>query len=104
MSKFYETRLKDISGKHLFIGSIFPEKRMFENGKLRTARMNEAVRLICLANNDLDSKKVDEEKFFSSSTQVEVSGKISNHLFSDLRLISRLSMVCNSSIKQKGRS
>jgi hypothetical protein len=64
MSKFYETRLKDISGKHLFIGSIFPEKRMFENGKLRTARMNEAVRLICLANNDLDSKKSGRGKIF----------------------------------------
>lgn len=40
----------DVEIKQRVIGSIFPEKLVYENNKCRTPRLNEAVKLIC-ANN-----------------------------------------------------
>gem|GEM_PF-3181335 len=67
LGSFYES-LKDLSARDLLVGSIFPEKLIFENGKYRTARVNEAVRLICLIHKSLESKKADKKNVnFSSS-------------------------------------
>lgn len=50
LGNFY-TGIKDLGSRDLLLGSIFPEKLTFEDGKCRTLRVNEAVRLICLENN-----------------------------------------------------
>ncbi|HNA14842.1 MAG TPA: recombinase family protein, partial [Cyclobacteriaceae bacterium] len=62
-----------LSEKQLIIGSVFPEKLIFEKDHFRTNRINEAVILMCMKHNDLDPKKSGRSKNFSlSSTQVEV--------------------------------
>lgn len=72
LDKFYEKAT--LSEKQLIIGSVFPEKLIFENGKFRTNRMNEAIALMCMNHNDLGQKKSGRSKKFSlSSTQVGVA-------------------------------
>ncbi|HUU99775.1 MAG TPA: hypothetical protein VMW32_02320, partial [Bacteroidales bacterium] len=46
LEKYYHT--SDIEVKQQLIGSIFPEKMVFVDGKVRTARINEVLRLILL--------------------------------------------------------
>lgn len=65
----YETA--SLSEKQLIIGSVFPEKLIYENKSFRTKRMNEAIALMCMNHNDLAEKKSGRSKNFSlSSTQV----------------------------------
>ena len=47
----------DITQKRNIIGSIFPENLIFDGEGYRTARLNEAVRLIYLIDKDLDKNK-----------------------------------------------
>jgi site-specific DNA recombinase len=62
-----------LSEKQLIIGSVFPEKLIFENNQFRTKRMNEALVLMCMNHNDLGQKKSGRsKKFLLSSTQVGV--------------------------------
>lgn len=93
--RFYENRLKDLSGKHLFILFDFSWKN-FEDGKLRIKRDNGDLRPMCLNNHYLDLKKWTGRFSSSQSTQVGVSGKISNQLLDDLRLLYRLPAFCRS--------
>ncbi|NOS57408.1 MAG: recombinase family protein [Cyclobacteriaceae bacterium] len=59
--------------KQLIIGSVFPEKLIFEKNGFRTNRVNEAVQLICMNNSQLDQKKSGRAKnFLATSAQVEV--------------------------------
>lgn len=51
----YETA--SLSEKQLIIGSVFPEKLVYENKSFRTKRMNEAIALMCMNRNDLAQKK-----------------------------------------------
>ncbi len=67
LGSFY-AGLKDLASRDLLLGSIFPEKLIFENQKYRTPRVNEAVRLICLISNELENKKADEKNLISSSS------------------------------------
>jgi site-specific DNA recombinase len=67
LGTFYEG-LKDLASRDLLVGSIFPEKLIFENQKYRTTRINEAVRLICLIHKELENKKADEKNLISSSS------------------------------------
>ncbi len=41
------------------LGSIFPGKLVFENGKYRTTELNKAVELIGLFQKDLENKKAE---------------------------------------------
>ena len=69
-------------GKQLIIGSIFPERLIFENNKYRTPKLNRVVSLICNNNGqskggkkrkhtflDVLSCKVESEGFEPSSKQ-----------------------------------
>lgn len=46
-----------LSEKQLIIGSVFPEKLIFEKNHFRTNRVNEAIILMSMKPNDLDQKK-----------------------------------------------
>jgi len=46
-----------LSEKQLIIGSVFPEKLIFEKKQFRTERMKEALSLMSLKSNDLEQKK-----------------------------------------------
>jgi hypothetical protein len=59
---FYEKG--NIETKQKIIGSIFPEKLIFENNKYRTARINEVVELIC--RKDEESQGPKKRKHFIS--------------------------------------
>ena len=67
LGSFY-AGLKDLASRDLLVGSIVPEKLIFENEKYRTPRVNEAVRLICLIHNEMENKKADEKNLISSSS------------------------------------
>ncbi len=70
---FYQNA--SLSEKQLIIGSVFPEKLIFEKNKFRTNRMNEAVVLMCVNHSDLPQKKSGRsKKFLLSSAQVEMRG------------------------------
>jgi site-specific DNA recombinase len=65
----------DLKGKQLIIGSVFPEKLIYEKNQFRTKRVNEVVSYFLLRNKELGYKKSGREDFFSpSSTQVGVAG------------------------------
>jgi site-specific DNA recombinase len=59
----------DLAIKQKIIGSIFPEKLIFENNKYRTNRINSVVGLITQRNNKLlgHKKGLKENLFFQSS-------------------------------------
>ena len=46
-----------ITQKRKIIGSMFPEKLIFDEFQHRTNRINEAIKLMCLIDNKLESKK-----------------------------------------------
>ena len=46
-----------IEGKQKMLGSIFPEKLVFEKGKYRTTQPNEILTLLCNNNNGFGEKK-----------------------------------------------
>lgn len=59
--------------KQLLIGSVFPEKLIFENNQFRTKRVNEAIALMCLKKKELQIKKGGRsDKNLDSSAQVGV--------------------------------
>ncbi len=61
----------DLKAKQQIIGSICPEKLIFENNSYRTKRVNEVLSLICSAGNTLsDTKKRLAPVFGSQSYQV----------------------------------
>ena len=47
----------DLNGKHTLVGSIFPEKLIFENGGYRTIRLNEVICLLGGKKADFEAKK-----------------------------------------------
>jgi len=56
----------DTAAKRNIIGSIYPEKLCFDGLHYRTAKMNEAARLMFLINSQLGSKKNRTKLDFSS--------------------------------------
>ena len=55
LPKYYQTA--SLTTKQRIIGSMYPEMLIFENGAYRTARINEAVRLICKPDKALKEHK-----------------------------------------------
>ncbi|MFD2963963.1 MULTISPECIES: recombinase family protein [Olivibacter] len=53
----------DIEGKRRIIGSMYPENLCFDGTKHRTARLNEALSLILLINNELGALKKGKDSF-----------------------------------------
>ncbi len=45
LDKYYKTKNTEIKQK--IIGSVFPEKLVFENNEYRTTKLNDVVTLIC---------------------------------------------------------
>jgi DNA invertase Pin-like site-specific DNA recombinase len=73
LGKFYNNA--DIDTRQQLIGSIFPEKLVFTGGKVRTARINEVLRLILL--NDKGSHEMQKGQLTSNlwlSSGVEIRG------------------------------
>ena len=75
--RYSYTLLKDLAGnyekaslevKQLIVGSIFPEKLIFSESKVRTTRVNQVVSLICLNSSDLEGKKKAEGQQFSDAS------------------------------------
>ena len=73
LDKFYNEA--DVNVKQKIVGLNFPEKLIYENGRIQTPRMNEVLSLIMLETNGLEHKKRDKEKnFFTLSPQVSLQG------------------------------
>ncbi len=67
--------IADIEKKREVISSMFPEKMHFENNVLRTGRINEAVRLICLLDKGFRGNKKGQNGDYSIlSSQVGKTG------------------------------
>ena len=78
--------------KREIIGSIFPEKLCFDKNNSRTARINEAVRLIYTLDKCFSEiKKPDSSRKLPEPGEVTLIGLISNHFLKDLRLLAALS-------------
>ncbi len=76
----YFTRA-DLKAKQQLIGSVCPEKLIFENKAYRTNRVNEVLALICSADKDFSgSKKELAPVFGSQSNQVPGTGFEPAHL------------------------
>ena len=55
LSELYKSY--DIHAKHKLLGSIFPEKLIFDGKKCRTHEMNESLRLCLMFDKGLEKKK-----------------------------------------------
>jgi hypothetical protein len=86
LEKYYHTA--DVEVKQQLIGSIFPEKLVFVDGKVRTPRINEVLRLILL--NDKGYRNMKNGQITTNlwlSTGVEARKQLSNHLEEDIQLL-----------------
>lgn len=73
LDKFYNEA--SVSVKQKIVGLNFPEKLVYENGRIQTPKMNEVLSLIMLGNNQLGNKKGDKVKNFSTlSPEVSLQG------------------------------
>lgn len=73
LDKFYDEA--SVSVKQKIVGLNFPEKLIYENGRIQTPKMNEVLSLIMLENSVLEHKKRDKEKnFFTLSPEVSLQG------------------------------
>lgn len=89
LDKFYNEA--SVSIKQKIVGLNFPEKLIYENGRIQTPKMNEVLSLIMLENNALEHKKGNKEKnFFTLSPEVNLRDKISNSLLLTLDALSAL--------------
>ena len=65
-----------IEVKHIVIGSIFPEKLIFEKSKYRTTNLNEAFALICNDNKPSNKNKNGKNLLLNKSSRRVVSPRI----------------------------
>ena len=69
LDKFYNEASVEMKQKTVYLN--FPENSIYENGQIRTPKMNEVLSLIVLENNTLGHKKRDKENcticFFTGS-------------------------------------
>jgi site-specific DNA recombinase len=83
----------DLKIKKQIVGSIFPEKLIFNVNQYRTARVNEAVKLIYNVGKGFsENKNGQTDDNFDLSTQVNWIGRISNHFIEDLKRIADLAL------------
>jgi site-specific DNA recombinase len=74
--------------KQRIIGSIFPEKIIYENKEYRTSKMNEVIRLLCAPDKAFAKRK--PIKFDRLSIVAPLSIQLSNHFYEDLAKIAQL--------------
>jgi hypothetical protein len=55
LNKFYANANVEVKRRILYLN--FPEKLIYENGKVQTPKMNEILALIMLKDSDLENKK-----------------------------------------------
>lgn len=78
------------------VGSIYPEKIVFDGSKVRTVRRNDFIQHINSINKKLQANKNGTKIDFSTlSRQVGVTGPISNQYLEDLMEIQRLRHLIN---------
>ena len=65
---FYYRFVGNIQVKQRIIGSIFPEKLIFEKNNYRTPKVNNVVSLICRASKEASDKKKGTKTITSSSS------------------------------------
>ncbi len=83
MDKLYENGT--VTEQREIVGSIFPENLAFNGERYRTARLNEAVRQICLIEKELQENKNGTSKGnFDLCRKAERRGLISNLFVKDL--------------------
>jgi site-specific DNA recombinase len=77
-----------VTQKRKIISSMFPEKLTFDGFQYRTNRINEAINLMCLIDNEIKRKKKGK-CLTNSNLYLQVTPWIqnSNHLLADLRLL-----------------
>jgi len=95
LSQFYSDADSDI--KRLIIGSVYPEKWVFDGESHRTTKINQAAELIYQINNKLRHKKTGVkflEKFHSG--EVPIEGLYSHQFIDDLKKIANLDTLFNS--------
>lgn len=84
-------KASDSTAKRQLIGSIYPEKLCFDGIAYRTARINEAARLIFLINSELGSKKGrTADNNCQQSCQVAGAGLNSNRLAENIKLLAAI--------------
>lgn len=89
LPKYYSTASIDI--KHLFIGSMFPEKLTFDGNQYRTARINRMLEVYAMKINKLQGLKIGRASISeSSSCLAPQSGLLSKPYMDDMSLILRL--------------
>lgn len=73
LSELYKSY--DIHAKHKLLGSIFPEKLIFDGKKCRTQEINESLRLCLMFDKGLEKKKAGQlSKYLVLSGVVELAG------------------------------
>ena len=72
LDNYYLT--KDTTSKQRIIGSIFPEKLIFENKSYRTPRINNGVLLLCRNNKGSAKKKWEGQLFCLSFPSSDPAG------------------------------
>jgi len=90
IDKLYEE--SDNKTKRDIIGSIYPEKLTFDGFNFRTARLNEAVRLIYSLDEGFSKNKNGQtNKKIGLSKEVKRVGQFTNHFIPDLRRLANIS-------------
>ncbi|MFM9911168.1 MAG: hypothetical protein ACKVOW_17645 [Chitinophagaceae bacterium] len=89
LDKIYEKA--DNKMKREIIGSIYPEKLVFDGFRYRTTRLNEAVELIYNLDKGFgENKNGQTESNFSLSILVYTTAHLSNHFLPDLNRLASL--------------
>jgi site-specific DNA recombinase len=80
-----------LAQKRQIVGSIYPEKLVFDGFQYRTTRLNEAVRLIYTLDKGFSEiKNRKGSKKMHLSGEVAVLEQLSNHFMDDLRRLAAI--------------
>jgi hypothetical protein len=98
LDKLWEEATAD--RKRLIIGSIFPEKLIFDGFDFQTARLNEGAALVYTLNKGLAQNKKGQKTDISAlSNSVTLFGFFSNRVYEDLETLFCLNKMINKMIQ-----
>jgi hypothetical protein len=87
----------EASIKQRIVGSIFPEKFIFENNKVRTTKVNEMFDRVCRKIEGCSGNKKGQQSFYELlPCSVDFTDKISNQLLKDIDTLVSLSRYISS--------
>ncbi|MBA3673338.1 MAG: hypothetical protein H0W75_00005 [Chitinophagaceae bacterium] len=103
IDKIYD--VADISTKQHIIGSVFPEKLIFENNKCRTTKIEDAVALLCLNSEGLSENQKKKHPINKVlSVEVPPSRPNMNDILEDTRDMARIWDLYGHLIKDENNS